>query len=296
MLARRLGSSKKGNRDGQADQLAEREFKFTDSDFAYICGLVADKTGIVLSEAKRTMVYSRLARRLRALKLKEFSSYVDRIKAGDEAELIEFTNALTTNLTSFFREQHHFDFLRKTVLPHLRQTKTDKRIRIWSAGCSSGEEPYSIAMTVRDVFPSLSGWDIKILATDLDSNMVHRASEGIYTEERVEGLDAKHSKKWVKKGTGEHVGKIRISNQLRDMITFKQLNLMHDWPMRGSFDFMFCRNVVIYFNKDTQRELFDRYADIIASKGYLFIGHSESLHNVCDRFASLGQTIYQRKA
>ncbi len=274
--------------------LNNREFEFSARDFKYISDVIADRTGIVLSDAKHDMVYSRLARRLRQLKLTEFSQYLRLIKSGDENELLEFTNAITTNLTSFFREKHHFEYLRNKVLPELKQTKMDRRIRIWSAGCSSGEEPYSIAMTVRDVFPQLDGWDIKILATDLDTNMVQRASEGIYTEERVAGLDKTHSKKWVKRGKGEHEGQIRISQELRDMITFKQLNLMDDWPMRGPFDFMFCRNVVIYFNKETQRELFDRYANLVAERGHLFIGHSESLHKVCDRFKLIGQTIYQK--
>ncbi len=274
--------------------LNNREFEFSARDFKYISDVIADRTGIVLSDAKHDMVYSRLARRLRQLNLTEFSQYIALLKSGDETELLEFTNAITTNLTSFFREKHHFEYLRNKVLPELKRSKTDRRIRVWSAGCSSGEEPYSIAMTIRDVFPSLDGWDIKILATDLDTNMVQRASDGVYTEERVAGLDKKHAKKWVKRGKGAHEGHIRMSQELRDMITFKQLNLMDDWPMRGPFDFMFCRNVVIYFNKDTQRELFDRYADLVADNGHLFIGHSESLHKVCSRFELLGQTIYQK--
>ncbi len=277
-----------------AQLLNNREFEFSAKDFKYISDVIADRTGIVLSDAKHDMVYSRLARRLRQLKLTEFSQYLSLIKSGDENEILEFTNAITTNLTSFFREKHHFEYLRNKVLPELKKTKMDRRIRVWSAGCSSGEEPYSIAMTIRDVFPTLDGWDIKILATDLDTNMVQRASDGIYTEERVAGLDKAHSKKWVKRGKGEHEGQIRMSKELRDMITFKQLNLMDDWPIRGPFDFMFCRNVVIYFNKETQRELFDRYADLVDDQGYLFIGHSESLHKVCQRFNLIGQTIYQK--
>ncbi len=277
-----------------AQLLNNREFEFSAKDFKYISDVIADRTGIVLSEAKHDMVYSRLARRLRQLKFTEFSQYLSLIKSGDESEILEFTNAITTNLTSFFREKHHFEYLRNKVLPELKKTKTDRRIRVWSAGCSSGEEPYSIAMTIRDVFPRLDGWDIKILATDLDTNMVQRASDGIYTEERVAGLDKAHSKKWVKRGKGEHEGDIRMSKELRDMITFKQLNLMDDWPISGPFDFMFCRNVVIYFNKETQRELFDRYANLVDEQGHLFIGHSESLHKVCQRFDLIGQTIYQK--
>jgi len=274
--------------------LKNREYEFSAKDFKYISDVIVDRTGIVLSDAKHDMVYSRLARRLRQLKLTEFSQYLSLIKSGDEHEILEFTNAITTNLTSFFREKHHFEYLRNKILPELKKIKTDRRIRIWSAGCSSGEEPYSIAMTIRDVFPRLDGWDIKILATDLDTNMVQRASDGVYTEERVAGLDNAHLKKWVKRGNGDNEGKIRISQELREMITFKQLNLMDEWPISGPFDFMFCRNVVIYFNKETQRELFDRYANLVAEQGHLFIGHSESLHKVCQRFDLIGQTIYQK--
>ena len=277
-----------------APLLNNREFEFSAKDFKYISDVIADRTGIVLSEAKHDMVYSRLSRRLRELKLTEFSQYLALIKSGNEEEILAFTNAITTNLTSFFREKHHFEYLRSKVLPELKRTKTDRRIRVWSAGCSSGEEPYSVAMTIRDVFPRLDGWDVKILATDLDTNMVQTASDGVYTEERVAGLDKAHLKKWVNRGKGEHEGKIRMSQELRDMITFKQLNLMDEWPLSGPFDFMFCRNVVIYFNKDTQRELFERYANLVADDGHLFIGHSESLNKVSTRFDLIGQTIYKK--
>ena len=272
----------------------EKEFPFTDKDFRYIQDLVAERTGIVLSDIKRTMVYSRIARRIRHCGVSNFQEYTDLLKAGDETELISFTNAITTNLTSFFREAHHFDYLKNTVLPELERTKKDKRIRIWSAGCSSGEEPYSIAMTIHDYFGNKPDWDIKILATDLDYDMVERGARGVYTEERVTGLDKAHLKQYVRRGKGKQAGSVRMDQRLRDMITFKQLNLLHEWPFRGPFDFMFCRNVVIYFNKDTQKELFDRYAEHLPENAPLFIGHSESLFKVTDRFKSLGQTIYRK--
>jgi len=271
-----------------------KEFPFTDKDFRFIQNLVAERTGIVLNDIKRTMVYSRIARRIRQCGVKDFSEYCDLLKAGDESELISFTNAITTNLTSFFREEHHFEYLAETVLPELEKSKVDKKIRIWSAGCSSGEEPYSIAMTVNDYFKHKPGWDIKILASDLDFDMVERAASGVYKEERVTGLDKKHLRNYVKKGKGKHVGNVRMHSELMDMITFKQLNLLHEWPFRGPFDFMFCRNVVIYFNKETQKELFDRYADMLADNSALFIGHSESLFKVTDRFKSIGRTIYRK--
>lgn len=262
----------------------EKEFQFSDKEFKFISKLVGERTGIVLSDAKRQMVYGRLSRRLRQLKLNKFSDYCDLLTSGHEAELIAFTNAITTNLTAFFRENHHFEHLKKTVLPELiRKNAHNKRIRIWSAGCSSGEEPYSIAMCIRETLPRALGWDVKILATDLDSNMVERGQKGIYPIERVEGLSEARMKKWVKRGTGDNDDKVRMSQDLRDLIIFKELNLMEDWPIKGPFDFMFCRNVVIYFNKDTQRELFDRYADLLVDGAHLFIGHSESLNSVTDR-------------
>ena len=271
-----------------------KEFPFEDKDFNFIQKLVGERTGIVLSEIKRDMVYSRVVRRIRQLDVIDFKEYCSLLKSGDESEMVEFTNAITTNLTSFFREPHHFEYLTKVLLPELKRNKHNKRIRVWSAGCSSGEEPYSIAMTLRDFFPQSSGWDIKILATDLDTHMVDRASKGIYKEERVTGIDKKHLRKWVRRGKGELEGNVKISNELQDMVSFKQLNLMHEWPIKGPFDFMFCRNVVIYFNKETQKELFDRYADLLAPGAGLFIGHSESLHNVTDRFKSMGKTIYRK--
>ncbi len=278
----------------QTADFESREFPFTDKDFRFIQQLVGERTGIVLTDIKRTMVYSRIARRIRQVGVENFSEYCSLLKSGDETELISFTNAITTNLTSFFREAHHFEYLKNTVFPELEKLKLDKRIRIWSAGCSSGEEPYSIAMTVYDYFKHKQGWDIKILATDLDYEMVERASKGVYKEDRVTGLDKLHLKNYVKRGRGAMAGNVRMSRDLMELITFKQLNLLHEWPFKGPFDIVFCRNVVIYFNKDTQRELFDRYADMMSDNAPLFIGHSESLFKVTDRFKSLGQTIYRK--
>ena len=272
----------------------EREFEFSRDDFEHIRDLVGDRTGIVLSDHKIDMVYGRLSRRLRQLGIQKFAEYLSRLR-DDEHELVEFTNALTTNLTSFFREPHHFDYLRSTGLPTLIKNRPNKKLRIWSAGCSTGEEPYTIAMTVKEALASHSNWDVKILATDLDTNVVNKAKAGIYTQDRVNGIDQARIKKWFRKGRGdEHAGQLKVASELQDIITFKQLNLMHDWPMTGPFDIIFCRNVVIYFNKDTQRELFDRYANYTANDGYLFVGHSESLHKVSDRFKLIGKTIYHK--
>lgn len=277
------------------DDVEEREFKFTDKDFAKIRSFVKQHTGITLSDAKKTMVYGRLSRRLRRLQVPSFKEYFEIVSNEDSDELINFINAITTNLTSFFREEHHFDYVKNTIIPELCAKKfNDKKIRIWSAGCSTGEEPYSIAIALYESIPNIDKWDIKILATDLDTNVLDHGSRGIYDIERISALSPERKRTWFLKGKGAHSGSVKVDSRLKELITFKQLNLMQQWPMRGPFDFMFCRNVVIYFDKDTQKKLFDRYADLVASDGHLFLGHSESMYKVCDRFQLLGQTIYKK--
>ncbi len=272
-----------------------KEFDFSDKDFQRVKKLVLEHTGICLSDIKHDMMYSRLAKRLRYLSLDSFSDYIDLIESGDKSELGDFTNSVTTNLTSFFREQHHFDYLKATLIPHLMKLNADSRkIRIWSAGCSTGEEPYSLAITLKEVIPDSAGWDVRILATDLDTNVLETGRNGVYSTERVNGIPSSVLKRWFNKGKGEREGLVRASNELRDMIIFKQLNLMGQWPVKAGVDVIFCRNVVIYFDKETQAVLFDRYAETLRSDGYLVIGHSENLHNVTDRFKLLGKTIYQR--
>lgn len=272
-----------------------REFNFTDSDFDFIKKIVGEHTGIVLSDVKRNMVYGRLSRRLRALGLSEFKDYCDVIRGEDETELVNFINAITTNLTSFFRENHHFEFLKNTLVPQLLEKHAyNKRIRIWSAGCSTGEEPYSIAMTLCESIPDIQKWDVKILATDLDSNVLATAQQGIYTEERITGINPGYKKRWFQRAVNGQQGMVKVSSKLQELITFKQLNLMHNWPFNGPFDLIFCRNVVIYFSKDTQRTLVERYADKLCDDGYLFLGHSESLFKVTDRFKLVGNTIYKK--
>lgn len=274
-----------------------REFEFTDKHFQQIRKRVLEHTGIHLSEIKMDMVYSRLARRLRQLHLTSFADYLELLQRSDNSELGNFINSITTNLTSFFREKHHFDFLRSTVLPQLMQLNAaSKTIRIWSAGCSTGEEPYSLAITVKEAIPDNLGWDVRILATDLDTNVIATGKEGVYSLDRVSGLPADVQQRWFCRGKGERTGFVKISSALRDLIIFKQLNLMGQWPIKPGVDVIFCRNVVIYFDKDTQRGLFERYANILRPDGYLFVGHSETLYKVSERFKLLGKTIYQRMA
>lgn len=271
-----------------------REFLFTDSDFAFLSRLAYEHTGIRLGDNKRQMVYGRLARRIRQLGLGSFRDYCARVEQDPQQELGELVNAITTNLTAFFRENHHFEHLAGTALPDIiARNAATRRLRIWSAGCSTGEEPYSIAMVLAEA-GNLAGWDARILATDIDTNVVAKASAGVYAEERAGSIDPQRLRRWLRRGTGASAGKLRVAEPLRDMIAFRQLNLLGEWPMRGPFDIIFCRNVVIYFDKETQRRLFARYADILAPQGYLYIGHSETLFKISDRFQSLGGTIYQK--
>jgi chemotaxis protein methyltransferase CheR len=237
------------------------------------------------------MLYSRLARRLRALNLKSFAHYYELLLKNEHDELVNFINAVTTNLTSFFREPHHFDLLATQILPNLMTLKQEQqRLRIWSAGCASGEEAYSLAMVIREVVPSY--WDVKILASDLDSAVLEKGRLGIYEDERLEGISPARLHRWVKRGTGEQQGKAQMSKELQALISFRQLNLIQAWPMRGLFDIIFCRNVAIYFDRTTQIMLFDRFANILEKYGYLFIGHSENLFQLTDRFRLLQQTVY----
>lgn len=273
----------------------EREFEFNRKDFEHIRDLVGERTGIVLSDHKITMVYGRLSRRLRQLKLSSFRDYLKLLEDESGTELVEFTNALTTNLTSFFREPHHFEYMKNEALPALVKNRPEQRLRVWSAGCSTGEEPYTIGITLQESLERfIRNWDVKILATDLDTNVVQKGKNGVYEQERVNGIEDARLRKWFRKGGDSNSGKVSVADKIREMITFKQLNLLHEWPMRGPFDIIFCRNVVIYFGKDTQRELFDRYADLLADDGYLFIGHSENLHKITDRFQLIGKTIYRK--
>ena len=268
-----------------------KEFSMTDADYRFISQTVYDECGIVLSDQKKDMVYSRLARRIRALKLGNFSNYIQYLQNNKEAEFVEFINAITTNLTSFFREPHHFEFLQQTIIPEIKENhRLDKRVRIWSAGCSTGMEPYTIAMSTDKAFPS--SWDYKILATDLDTNVLATAKAGVYQGSSVTGIDDELLKThFLHDAEGE---RYKVKDDLRKLITFKQLNLLEPWPMRGPFDVIFCRNVVIYFDLETKNKLFSRYAELLRPNGYLILGHSETMSREVKEFTSVGRTIYQK--
>jgi chemotaxis protein methyltransferase CheR len=271
-----------------------REFAFGEEDFQALRALVKSLTGIHLSEQKRELVYGRLTRRLRALQLRTFAEYRERLK-NDGQEVAELCNAITTNLTSFFREPHHFNYLREQVLaPLAAAARGARRLRIWSAGCSTGEEPYSIAMTVLESLPDAGSWDVRILATDLDSEVLQRARRGVYPAERTANLSPERLQRFFTER--QEAGGLcrRIAPEVAALVTFKQLNLIHALPMKGPLDAIFCRNVVIYFDKDTQRELFARIARLQRPGDLLFLGHSESLFKVCDSYGLIGKTIHRR--
>ena len=272
-------------------QSRDREFALSQANFNLIKSLAYEWTGIKLSDQKENMIYGRLARRLRALDMTNFDQYCALLQSEDEGEKREFINSITANLTSFFREPHHFDFLKSQLLPALiSRNQASRKIRIWSAGCSTGEEPHSIARVVASM-AELKHWDVKILATDLDSNVLAQASSGVYSLGRFDSFPQTYKSYIRKSSDGEQV---KIADAVRGLIRFNQLNLLQAWPMKGQFDIIFCRNVVIYFDLETQRKLFDRYADKLVDKGHLFIGHSENLHKISDRFLGLGRTIYEK--
>jgi chemotaxis protein methyltransferase CheR len=273
-----------------------REYQFTRQDFDYLRRVSNQHTGIVVTDDKFDMFYSRLARRVRALGLKSFADYCDYLEVPDNgSEITELVNAVTTNLTSFFRENHHFEFLAKTALPEaVARNRATRSLKIWSAGCSTGEEPYSIAMVLAEQEAMLQGWEVQLSATDIDSNVLAQAASGVYPMSRVEGMATSRLKRFFQKGRGAQQGKARVRDELRKRIRFDQLNLMQ--PLRlDRQDIIFCRNVIIYFDKPTKTMLMDRFADVLADDGYLIIGHSESLYQVTDRFELIGHTVYRKK-
>jgi len=270
-------------RDGSA-----REFLFTNQDFERVRKLIYDHAGINLSEAKKDMVYSRLGRRLRATGLGSFKEYLGLLETNDEVEWEAFVNSLTTNLTSFFREPHHFPLLAE----HLNKIRHRKPIELWCSAASTGEEPYTMAMTVMDAFGSFNP-PVHILATDLDTNVLKKAQQGIYPIDRVEKLSPDILKRFFLRGTGQNAGFVQVRKELRDMITFRQLNLLDaKYPIHGPFEAIFCRNVMIYFDKPTQYKILQKFVPLMHSDALMFAGHSESFQHAADLFQIRGKTVY----
>lgn len=273
------------------------EFAYTDGDFRQIKGMIYDDAGIFLPDTKRNLVYSRLARRLRALNLASFSDYILFVqsRAGRE-ERGHLINALTTNLTHFFREPHHFEMIRKVCVPEARRrVAVGGRYRVWSAGCSTGEEPYSLAIAMLDQAPELAEEDVRILATDIDSNVITLATKGAYEKDVVSPVEPRLLQRFFETGWGPNADRYVVGDELRAMVTFRTLNLMQPWPMAQKFDIIMCRNVVIYFDEPTKAVLWQRFADLLNPGGYLFIGHSERVHGKArDVFEPAGLTAYRR--
>jgi chemotaxis protein methyltransferase CheR len=268
-----------------------KEFNFTKSDFERVRTLIYQRAGISLAESKQEMVYSRIARRLRATGLTSFSTYLNELEAGrlgDEWEA--FVNALTTNLTSFFRESHHFPLLAEQV----RGLKGP--ITIWCSAASTGEEPYSIAMTVCEAFNTLTP-PVQIIATDIDTNVLAAGEKGVYGVERLDKMSAERTKRFFLRGKGAQEGMVRVRPELRQLITFKPLNLLgENWPLQGQFDVIFCRNVMIYFDKATQRKILARFVPLMKPHALLFAGHSENFLYVSDALKLRGKTVYELEA
>jgi chemotaxis protein methyltransferase CheR len=265
-----------------------KEFEFTARDFERVRALIHKKAGIALAESKQEMVYSRLARRLRATGIASFVSYLDQLEQGGSDEEWEaFTNALTTNLTSFFREAHHFPILAE----HIKKIK--EPIEIWCSAASTGEEPYSIAMTACEAFNTLTP-PVRIIATDIDTNVLNTGSNGVYSIDRLDKMAPERAKRFFLRGKGAREGMVRVRPELRQMITFKQVNLLEsNWGISGQFDAIFCRNVMIYFDKPTQGKILDRFAPLMKPDGLLFAGHSENFLYVTDAFKLRGKTVYE---
>lgn len=270
-----------------------REFVFTEEDFRFLAKCAYEHAGIALSDNKVNLVYGRLSRRLRALQLADFKAYREYLTKNDR-EIENFINSISTNHTKFFRESHHFDHLHANVsAPFGRERMAGRRMRIWSAGCSSGEEPYTIAsVLVRDI-PDIARQDALILATDIDTEILSRAARGEYQPAALDEIPAPY-KPYFSAETRAGRPAMVVAEELRAIVRFKRLNLMQDWPIKGLFDAIFCRNVMIYFDAPTKARLIDRFIAQLKPNGWLYIGHSESLTGGHPNLKLMGRTIYRK--
>lgn len=275
-----------------AEEKDSHVFHFTGEDFNHIKNLIYRIAGISLAPSKKDLVYSRLARRLRVRRLDTFSAYIELLESGDPREQEEFINALTTNMTSFFREEHHFPILAE----YLRTLPESTPINIWTCASSTGEEPYSIAMTVAEHFNTFSP-PVKILATDIDTKVLEKARKGVYTLDQVQAIFPDRRKRFFLKGSGNNAGLARVRPELQRMIIFNRFNLLEQqWGMRKKFDVIFCRNVMIYFDRQTQQSVLSKFAHCLKPDGLFFAGHSESFHHATNLFKNTGKTVYRLKS
>lgn len=257
--------------------------------FQRVVELAYKVAGIHLTSEKRELVKSRLIKRMRKIAVTSFEDYLALVDAGNSDELPRMIDILTTNKTNFFRESAHFDFMRQIVLPEIRQR--GRRLRIWSAACSSGEEPYTIAMVLREEIPDIDSWDARVLASDISTRMIEAATNGVYRADLLSDVEPAQRMKYFQ---ALDPGQYRAHDSLRRLISFARLNLMQDWPMRGPFDLIFCRNVMIYFDRPTQERLVNRFYDLLRPGGHLFVGHSESLTPLEHRYQFVRPATYRR--
>jgi chemotaxis protein methyltransferase CheR len=274
--------------------------QLTETEFRHFQKLILAEAGITLNESKRLLVQSRLARRLRNLGLPTYGDYLNFLETqpAESDERREMINCITTNKTDFFRENHHFDFLRERVIPEVRARTPGgepKKLRIWSAACSTGEEPYSIAVTIREALGTERNWDVKILASDVDTNVLSTAERGVYDAERFNKVPEALLHRYFMRRKSD--GALLVNDALKSMIRFRRINFIDPaWPIRTTFDVIFCRNVIIYFNRETQQRLFERLAQYLKPSGYLLVGHSENLHWMSTLLVPVRHTVYQLRS
>ena len=271
----------------------------SEDDFQAFQHLIYAETGIALNESKRCLLSSRLNKRLRALQLEDYLDYYEYLLRRDHGrcEMQEMINCITTNKTDFLREPHHFQFLTSTIFPQITRraaTGGPRRVRIWCAASSHGHEPYSLAMTVREYPAFDAAWDVRILASDIDTNVLARAEEGIFDIEDLAPVGEQRTRRYFDRGTGSFAGKVRARRELRDLITFRQINLIDEaWPIRAQFDVIFCRNVMIYFDLPTQRKVVEHLSRHLVPGGHLMLGHSESIQWTPSPLRALGNTVFK---
>jgi chemotaxis protein methyltransferase CheR len=271
----------------------QREFPFSDADFRGLVQLAYEQAGIALADSKRNLVYSRLSRRLRVLGLRSFGEYRNYL-AENDSERENFINAISTNLTKFFRESHHFDHFREHIAAPFNKSKPGSRLRVWSAGCSSGEEPYTVGVVLKREIRDIERHDVRILATDIDTEVIARGARGEYQASALDEVPRAYQEYFtpIEGGKGDNVV---VDRGVRSLIAFKRLNLMETWPFNGLFDAIFCRNVMIYFDGPTKAKLIERFTQKVKPGGFLYIGHSESLNGAHPGISLVGRTIYRRE-
>lgn len=269
-------------------------YNLSDSDFNKLRDIIYKEAGIKLGDVKKILMQSRLIKRLRDLKLDNFTEYYDYLVNNYEDEKINFINSITTNKTDFFRENDHFEFMKSKILPDFEK-KREKELRIWSAGCSTGEEPYTIAITLFEYFNGKVPPEFLILATDIDTQVLDRAQNGNYAADHLSDVDSKYLKKYFEHNSSAKGEFYRVNDELKKAVYFRRLNLLQDeYPMKKKFDIIFCRNVIIYFDRETQKKLFEKYHGYLKDDGYLLIGHSENITSITNRFSLAGRTIYRK--